>query len=247
MKISLITVTYNAEEFLESCIQSVICQRYSDLEYIVIDGKSSDYTIDIIRKFEKYINKLLIEPDLGIYDAMNKGISLATGDVIGILNADDYLENEYVISKIAETFSKKNTDIVYGDLNYVNRYDTSKIVRKWRSKVFNKKLLDGGWMPAHPTFYARKELFSRYGNYRLIYGSAADYELMLRFMYRNTASASYLNEVIVNMRIGGVSNSSVKNRVRASLNDFKAMIDNGMKYPYLTIVLKPLQKIGQFL
>ncbi|MDB5120183.1 MAG: glycosyltransferase [Sphingobacteriales bacterium] len=247
MKISLITVTYNAEEFLESCIKSVICQTYNDLEYIIVDGKSSDYTIDIIRKFGKNINQLLIEPDLGIYDAMNKGISLATGDIIGILNADDYLENERVIEKIAQTFSTYKTDILYGNLNYVKRYNTLKVVRKWRSKPFDKNLFDAGWMPAHPTFYARKELFVKYGNYRLKYGSAADYELMVRFLYKYNATATFLDEVVVNMRDGGISNNSLRNRLNASYNDLKAMIANGIRFPYIAVILKPIQKIIQYL
>lgn len=247
MKISLITVTYNAEEFLKCCIQSVICQTYSDLEYIIVDGKSTDCTVNVIRKFEKNINKIIIESDKGMYDALNKGIQLATGDIIGILNADDYLENEMVIERIAHAFSISNADIVYGNLNYVQRYNTQKVVRKWRAKPYRNGLFNWGWMPAHPTFYASKELFLKLGNYRLNYGSAADYELMLRFMHKNNATAYYLNAVIVNMRVGGISNSSIKNRLQASFNDLKAMIDNGIKYPYLAIVLKPIQKLGQFL
>jgi len=247
MKISLITVTYNAEEFLESCLESVICQTYSDLEYIIVDGNSSDYTVNIIRKFENNVNQLLIEADAGIYDAMNKGLNLATGDIIGTLNADDFLADKDTISKIAETFSKYNTDIVYGNLNYVSRDKPSEIVRKWRSKIYSKNLFNWGWMPAHPTFYAKRELFKRYGNYQLNYGSAADYELMLRFMYKNNASARYLDELIVNMRVGGISNSSLKNRLNASTNDLKAMINNGIRFPYLAVCLKPIQKVVQFL
>jgi glycosyltransferase len=246
MKISLITVTYNAEEFLESCINSVICQTYSELEYIIIDGKSLDCTLNIINKFQNKIDKVVTEADLGIYDAMNKGIRLATGDVIGILNADDFFTDENVIRVIAETFKNYNTDIVYGDLSYVDRHNTDKIVRKWVSKEYRRDALNWGWMPAHPTFYARREMFEKFGYYDLNYGTAADYELMLRFMYKFKCSATYIKKVLVKMRVGGVSNITLKSRIKASLNDLKAMKANGVELPYIAVGLKPLRKIAQF-
>ena len=246
MKISLVTVTYNAEEFLERCINSVMCQTYSELEYIIIDGKSSDCTLNIINKFQNKIDQVITEADLGIYDAMNKGIKMATGDVIGILNADDFFATEDVVQIIANSFKNSKTDIIYGDLNYVERYNTDKIVRKWVSKEYHKKALNWGWMPAHPTFYARRELFEKLGYYNLNYGTAADYELMLRFMYKFNCTATYIKKVFVNMRVGGVSNITLKSRIKASLKDLKAMKANGVEFPLIALCLKPIRKIVQF-
>jgi glycosyltransferase involved in cell wall biosynthesis len=246
MKISLITVTYNSGEFLEECIQSVISQSYNDLEYIIIDGGSTDPTISIIHKYKPFISFFITEPDLGIYDAMNKGIALATGDVIGILNGDDFFADDLVLNRIAEEFQKNKADIVYGNLWYVARQNSAKIVRKWISKSYTNRSMQYGWMPAHPTFYAKRKLFTEYGNYNLLYKSAADYDLMLRFLFKHQRSSSFVNKVFVKMRTGGVSNQSINNRLKASINDRKAMKNNGINWPWLSIVFKPLRKIEQF-
>jgi len=246
MKISIITVTYNAEEFLKTCIDSVQRQTHSDIEYIIIDGISSDKTLTIATSYGN-ISQLVSEKDRGMYDALNKGIKMATGEVIGILNADDYLASDNVISKVAKTFSETGASVLYGDLCYVDKQDTGKIIRRWKSKPYKKGLFQWGWMPAHPTFYARRELFEQYGDYRLDMGSAADYELMIRFLHRHRLKPAYLPAVMVNMRTGGVSNSSVANRIKANKADLEAMKINGIRYPRLAAFLKPVRKIPQFL
>lgn len=246
MKVSIVTAAYNAEEFIENCIESVLSQQMADIEYIIIDGNSSDNTLPIIKKYHEHISVLISEKDKGIYDAMNKGIRVATGDVIGILNADDFFPGKNIMQQIVQKFEDSQADIVYGDLWYVDRNDTRKVIRKWNSGDYKHGDFQLGWMPPHPAFYVRRELFEKHGNYRLEYGSAADYELMARFLHKHRAKAAYLPEVIVKMRTGGVSNSSFKNRLKASRNDLRAMSDNGISFPPLAIFLKPLRKLPQF-
>lgn len=245
VKISLVTISYNAEKTIQKCIDSVLSQTYEDVEYIIIDGNSSDGTLDIIHKNASYIDFFKSEPDQGIYEAMNKGILQATGDVIGFLNADDYFDNIHVISELAASFTNNNIDILYADLDYVN--SSGKIIRRWRSGEFDLEKFNWGWMPPHPTFYAKRELYTQFGLYNASYGTAADYELMLRFMYLYRKNVFYLNKVIVKMRLGGVSNKDFISRVHAWKNDFKAMKQNNVRFPTLAILLKPLRKVFQFL
>ncbi|MEO8795300.1 MAG: glycosyltransferase family 2 protein [Daejeonella sp.] len=246
MKISLITVTYNAAEFLEECIQSVINQTYKNLQYIIVDGGSTDKTISIINKYKEHISVFISEPDKGIYDAMNKGIKSADGDVVGILNADDFFADQEVLSTIANEFESSKADIVYGDLWYISRDNLAKVTRKWISGDFKRFKMQFGWMPAHPTFYAKKALFDQYGLYDLSYKTAADYDLMLRFLYKQQTVSSYVNKVFVKMRTGGVSNKLLINRFNATLNDRKAMENNGISFSWLLILMKPFRKIEQF-
>ncbi|MEB0260654.1 MULTISPECIES: glycosyltransferase family 2 protein [unclassified Mucilaginibacter] len=243
-KISVITVSFNAQSTIERSIQSVISQNYDNVEYIIIDGRSSDSTVSIAEKYRDHIKVLVSEPDKGIYDAMNKGIALATGDVVGILNADDFFANEYVLTVVVDAFKNNNTAIVYGDLNYIK--PDGSISRKWVSGEYKKGIFNLGWMPPHPTFYCRRELFGRFGNYSLAFGTAADYELMLRYIHRNHLSTYYVKQVLVQMSIGGVSNHSIKNRARALLFDMKAMYENKIFYPPITLIFKPLRKLKQF-
>jgi glycosyltransferase involved in cell wall biosynthesis len=246
MKISIITVVFNGEKFLANCIQSVINQSYTNIEYIVIDGASTDSTTIIIEKYRSKIHHFISEPDKGLYDALNKGLNLATGDVVGILNADDVFADNDVIEKVANTFAQ-NPDVegVYGDLNYLNA-DNGKIVRKWISKCSTYNDLANGWMPAHPTLYLKKNLFNKYGNYSLQFGSAADYELMLRFLYLQQIQTVYLHILMVNMRLGGVSNKSLKAIILAFYYDYKALINNKIPNPLLAVLKKKLMKISQF-
>ena len=246
MKISIITVTYNAEEFIEQCIQSVIGQSYKNIEYILIDGASSDSTLNIVQQYKNNINVLISEVDQGIYDAMNKGIKLASGDVIGILNADDFFADQDVVANIVKSFTENKTDIVYGNLWYVDRKNPDLIIRKWISKPFSYRAMSWGWMPAHPTFYARKKLFYELGFYDLKLNSCADYELMLRFLYLNKRKSIWLNKVLIKMRVGGVSNISINSRITASRNDFTAMRINRISWPLLKVIIKPLRKIHQY-
>jgi glycosyltransferase involved in cell wall biosynthesis len=244
LRISLITLTFNAERTVARCIQSVINQSFKNIEYIVIDGKSTDNTVQIIHNFNNSIHRLVSEPDKGIYDGMNKGISLATGDVVGMLNADDFFADNDVLDRVAKAFEDKAVQLLYGDLDFVNA--SGKIFRKWRSGNYKQGAFNFGWMPPHPTFYCRRELFKTYGDYRLDLGTSADYELMLRLMHKNQINAQYLKKVMIKMEIGGASNKSLSNRLKALLFDLKAMRENGIKYPLLTLFLKPTRKISQF-
>jgi len=244
LKISLITVSFNAQNTIERCIQSVLGQKFNNIEYIIVDGASTDNTIRIIDKYRDKITFYVSEPDKGIYDAMNKGMALATGDVIGTLNADDYLADDEILSDVASAFATQETNIVYGDLDYVDL--NSKIIRKWRSGEYKSGKFNFGWMPPHPTFYCRRQLFEQLGNYSQDYGSAADYELMLRFIHLNKTHVHYLNKVMVKMIIGGVSNKSIYNRVKALRFDLKAMRNNDILIPVLTLLFKPLRKVMQF-
>ena len=246
MLISIITVTYNAEEFLKTCMDSVQQQTHPNIEYLVIDGQSTDNTLNIAHSYG-IVSQLVSENDKGMYDALNKGIKLAKGEVIGILNADDFLASPTILADVAKTFENTSADVVYGDLVYVDKNNPDKVVRKWRSKPYTHGMFQSGWMPAHPTFYARKELFEKYGDYRLDMASAGDYELMIRFLHKYRVKSTYLPKVMVKMRTGGVSNSSVENRLRANKADLEAMKINGIKYPRIAALLKPLRKIPQFL
>lgn len=243
-KISLITVAYNAQNTIERCITSVLKQKFNNIQYIVIDGGSTDDTARIINQYKDEIDSIVVEPDRGIYDAMNKGIALATGNVIGTLNADDLFADDEVLNDVAAAFTEKNTNIVYGDLDYIDQ--SSKTIRKWRSGKYHSGMFNWGWMPPHPTFYCRRQLFLELGNYKLDYGSAADYELMLRFIHFNKTHVHYLNKVMIKMSIGGISNKSFSNRVQALRFDLKAMRNNDISFPVITILFKPLRKMAQF-
>lgn len=246
-KISIITVTYNSAQTLEQTIQSVLLQNYENVEYIIVDGQSTDDTLSVIRNYRHKIDHFVSEKDDGLYHALNKGIALATGDIIGILHADDFYTSDDVLTGIAETFRKNDAEAVYADLYYVDKDDTNKIVRKWKSGVYKPGKFLWGWMPPHPTFFVRKEVYAKYGVFNTQLRSAADYELMLRFIHKNKIKLAYLPEFIVKMRTGGQSNASVKNRVKANKEDRKAWDMNGIKPYFFTLTLKPLRKIFQFL
>jgi glycosyltransferase involved in cell wall biosynthesis len=243
-KISLITVSYNAGSTISRCIESVIAQNFKNFEYIIIDGGSTDGTIKIINQYKNHVNIFISEKDGGIYDAMNKGISRASGTIIGTLNADDFFAADDVLGAVAAAFAQQNPDMLYGDLDYVAQDET--IVRKWRTKAYVQGMYNWGWMPPHPTFYCKKQLFERFGLYNVEYGTAADYELMLRFMQQTNVKALHVNKVMVKMQSGGVSNNSLPNRVKAWKGDLRAMQQNGVLFPLVVIFLKPLRKVTQF-
>jgi glycosyltransferase involved in cell wall biosynthesis len=247
LKISIITVAYNAEKSIEDTIQSVIGQTYKNIEYIIIDGNSTDDTLKICNTYKESIHTIVSEKDKGIYDAMNKGIALATGDVIGVLNADDFYLNSNVISKVAERFNTDNCEGLYADLVYVDGDDTSKITRTWFSGNYIENSFFKGWMPPHPTFFVKQACYKKYGHYSLDLKSAADYELMLRMIHKHKIKLSYLHEVTVKMRVGGVSNSSLKNRIDANKEDREAWRMNDLKPGLFTLIRKPLSKVFQFL
>lgn len=246
LKISIITVCYNSAETIENTIRSVVSQDYNSIEYIIVDGGSTDETLRIIEKYKTNVSKLISEKDDGIYHAINKGIALATGDIIGILHADDFYTNSDVIHNIAKVFSEKKVDTVYGDLQYVDRVDTSKIKRHWHSGEYSNGLFLKGWMPPHPTFFVKQICYEKYGSYNTSLHSAADYELMLRLLHKHKCTTAYIPEVLVKMRVGGKSNVSFMNRIRANREDKKAWLINGLKPGLFTFIRKPLSKLGQF-
>ncbi len=246
MKVSIITVTFNSAKYLEGCIRSVIEQDYKNIEHIVIDGKSSDGTIAIIKKYEDHITQWISETDRGMYDAINKGIRLATGDILGILNSDDILAGPDVISAIVKSFEEQNVDTIFGDLEYVETNDTNKIYRVWKGKPYKRSRFNTGWMPAHPTFYIKRKLTETYGVYENHYYSAADYEFMSRYLFKHRLSSYYLPKLIVKMRRGGQSNSSIKKRLRANRRDYLAMKRNKIPFPFIVSIMKPLSKLHQY-
>lgn len=246
LRVSVITVCYNSSETIESTIRSVISQSYENIEYIIIDGKSTDSTLSIIEKYKNKVAKFVSEKDNGLYDAINKGIALSTGDIIAIIHADDFYVTLNTIAEVVKVFEEKKTDTVYGDLQYVERTDTNKIKRNWISGEYNKQNFLKGWMPPHPAFFAKKECYDKFGLFNTDLRSAADYELMLRFLYKHNCSAAYLPQVLVKMRVGGKSNVSIANRIKANREDKKAWLINDLKPGLLTFIRKPLSKLSQF-
>lgn len=245
MKVSIITITYNSQLSLIDTIDSVLKQTYKNIEYIIVDGASTDDTISIIKSYNGKISKFVSEKDSGLYDALNKGIDLATGDIVGILHSDDFYTNEFVIENIVKTIAENNADAAYADLYYVDKSDTSKIFRKWKSGNYKHGMFLKGWMPPHPTFFVKREYYQRYGKFNLQLKSAADYELMLRFIHKHKIKLAYLPEFIIKMRVGGKSNVSLKNRISANNEDKKAWKINGLKPHFYTLYAKPLRKIIQ--
>jgi len=256
---SIVTPVRNAEAHVADCLDSVrqqACelQKPFRIEHIVVDGASTDGTLDIVRRHEARAAppmavRVVSEPDRGIYDAMNKGIAAATGEVVGTLNADDAYADSSVLARLAALFADDAVHACYGNLNFFRdeKDGSRRIVRRWNAGAYTVRSFRWGWMPPHPTFFARRPLFDRYGVYRLDFGSAADYELMLRFLAKHGVAARYVPEVLVHMRVGGVSTRSFGNRLRANRMDRKAWRENDLKpYPW-TPWMKPLRKLHQYL
>ncbi len=246
MKVTIITVTLNSAKFLEDCINSVINQEYENIEHIIIDGQSTDGTLDIIKKYKDHIAYWVSEKDPGMYDAINKGMRAATGDIIGTLNSDDTLASTLVISNIVGSFTDQKVDAVYGDLVYVDQQNTDKIVRVWKGAAFKRGRYKYGWMPAHPTFYFKRELLDQYGYYETHYYTASDYEFMARYLFYFRVNAYYVPKLIVRMRIGGMSNVTIYQRLRANRRDYLAMKRNRIPFPFIVSLLKPLIKLHQY-
>jgi len=207
MKISIITVVWNNKETIQDAVNSVLNQTYKNIEYIIIDGASTDGTIEIIQSYGDKISKFISEPDGGLYDAMNKGIELSNGDIVGMLNSDDFYIDEFVIENVIKEFEAKDVDSVYADLVYVNPGNLDKVVRFYDSSYFSPENFAYGWMPAHPTFFVKKEIYERYGVFRTDLKIGADFDILVRFLYIYNISFSYMREVLVKMRTGGVSTS----------------------------------------
>jgi glycosyltransferase involved in cell wall biosynthesis len=246
MKVSIITVTMNSEKYLSDCINSVRRQNYRDIEHIIIDGKSTDGTLNIIHQNLNHISYWISETDRGMYDAINKGLEMATGDVVGILNSDDMFATADAVKSIVDCFETTGTDSVYGDLVYVDACNTQKILRYWKGVSYKRSRFRYGWMPAHPTFYMRRELIEQYGIYENHYYTAADYEFMARYLFLHKVSSRYIDTMLVKMRSGGISNENLKSRLRANRRDFLAMRKNKIPFSFFVSILKPLIKLPQF-
>lgn len=248
MKISLVTVTFNSYRTLRDTIQSVLSQTYPDIEYIIVDGCSQDKTIDIIKEYEPLFDgrlKWISEKDQGLYDAMNKGFQMATGDMVGIINSDDLLAEATAIEKVIDCFEgHKDIDCVYADLYYVSQYDTSKIVRHWitgKQRSFSK-----GWHPAHPTFYVKREIYSKYGLFDLDFKFAADFELMLRLVEKEHIRLFYLPEPLVRMRLGGTTSKNLTNIRKGNIECLNAFRKNGIPVSVLYPFYRLLPKLKQY-
>jgi glycosyltransferase len=246
MKVSVITVCYNSESTLEDTIKSVVSQDYTNIEYIVIDGGSRDNTPAILNRYKNNIARLVSEKDEGMYFAINKGIAMATGDVVAILNSDDFYADNTIIRKVLEAFEKNNCDSVYCDLQYVDRDDTKKVKRNWIAGTYSDGLFFKGWMPPHPAFFIRKSCYEKFGVFNTTLRSAADYELMLRMLHVKKISTFYLPILAVKMRDGGKSNVSIANRIKANREDLKAWEINNIRPNFFTLIRKPLSKLKQF-
>lgn len=245
LNLSIITATYNASETLPDCLECIANQSIN-VEHILIDGASTDATMKIIDAHRERLSHVVSEPDAGIYDAMNKGLKLVSGDVIGILNADDFYPYDDTLVKVLGVFDDPDIEACYGDLVYVDGQNTDKVVRFWRSGHFDLNKFYWGWMPPHPTFFVRRSVYERYGFFNLELGSAADYEIMLRFLLKRQVKVAYIPEVLVHMRTGGISNVSLRNRIKANRMDRKAWEVNGLQpYPW-TLWAKPLRKLKQW-
>ncbi len=246
MKVSIITVVFNCNNTIEYAIESVMNQSYKNIEYIVIDGASTDGTVNTIGSYSNYIDTFISEPDSGLYDAMNKGIEKATGDIIGFINADDVINSADCIELIVEKFKSTGADVVYGDKIYVDQKNTSKVVRVWKSGTFNRNKYKTGWMTPHLSTYIKKDLYDKYGTFRRDFTIAADYELMLRFIYKYKAKTEYIPITIAKMRAGGISNGSLKNIVISNFEVYKSWKVNNLRISPLIAIRKPLKKLNQF-
>ena len=243
MKVSIITISFNAMVTIEKTLLSVANQSYEDIEHIIVDGNSKDNTIDICKSYS-HISKILSEPDKGVYDAFNKGIKLATGDVIGFLNADDTFYNENSIQDIVDAFSNNEIDIVYGNLDYVN--EEGKVIRNWISKPYEKGLVKKAWMPAHPSFYCKKEVYDRLGGYNDSFKIAGDFELCLRFLEVNRVPSFYIKKKLIKMLVGGISNSGLKSKLIIYKEELRAFRLNEIEVNPFLFLLHKAKKIIQF-
>ncbi|PML61254.1 glycosyl transferase [Vibrio breoganii] len=245
MKVSIITATYNSESTIADTIASLEEQTYQNIEYIIIDGASQDSTLNVIESNSTRVSTLVSESDKGIYDALNKGIEAATGDIVGFLHSDDLLAYPEAISDLVETLKQDHSEAVYADLEYVSKEDTTKVVRKWTSGQYEQQKLRSGWMPPHPTFFMKRDLYLKYGLFNLDYKIAADYDSILRYLWVNNVTASYLPKVVTKMRVGGASNRSLANIIEKTKEDIQALKDNHLFWPS-ALFIKNVSKIPQF-
>jgi len=245
MKVSIITAALNNAGTIEDAITSILGQKHNNMEHIVVDGGSKDGTLEIIKKYEEQISKVISEQDNGVYEAMNKGLKVATGDIVAFLNADDFYANEEVVAKIVETMLANNVDCCYGDLEYVARDNPEKTIRRWKSHSYRDDLFEKGWHPPHPTFVVKRQIYEEYGYFNLKFKIAADYELMLRFMKKHDIKSCYIPSVLVKMRAGGKSNKNLSQIIKANIECYQAWRENGLKISPFIMLRKPASKLVQ--
>jgi glycosyltransferase involved in cell wall biosynthesis len=246
VSISVVTAVYNRRDTIAQALDSVLAQTHADVRSVVVDGASTDGTLDVLRSYDGRLRCCVSERDAGLYDALNKGLSLADGDVVGFLHADDVYAGNDVLERVARVFEDPAVDAVYGDLVYVRHDDVARVVRHWRAGNFSRAALRRGWMPPHPTFYARRSVYARHGGFDTAYRIAADYDAMLRYLAPGTLRLHYLPQVLVRMRLGGASNRSLANIVTKSREDLHALRRNGVG-GLGTLLCKNLRKLPQFL
>ncbi|WP_417212329.1 glycosyltransferase family 2 protein [Acinetobacter venetianus] len=245
MKVSIITATFNSENTVIDTLHSLNQQTYPDIEYIIIDGGSSDNTVSVINQNCPRVSKIISEPDKGIYDALNKGIGIATGDVVGFLHSDDLFAYPEAVQDLVDAMNNGDAQAVYADLEYVSKNDTSKVIRKWVSGPFKREYLRFGWMPPHPTFFMRREIYNRCGMFDLGMKISADYDSLLRYLWGSQINVTYLPKVVTKMRVGGASNRSLKNIIEKTKEDVKALKNNNISWP-VALFMKNFSKIPQF-
>lgn len=246
MKVSIITATYNSAATIHDTLESLNKQSYDNIEYIIIDGASSDNTLEVIKQQCPRVTTIISESDKGIYDALNKGIKAATGDIVGYLHSDDLFAYPDAVKDIVAKFENSNCDAVYGDLQYVSKDNVDNVIRLWTSGTYAKEKLKNGWMPPHPTFYMKRELYNKLGVFDLKFKIAADYDSLLRYLWANDVTLSYLPKVVIKMRVGGASNRNLKNIIQKTEEDIHALKNSGLFWPR-AVLFKNLSKIPQFL
>jgi glycosyltransferase involved in cell wall biosynthesis len=247
MKISVITVCFNSGKTIGHTLRSVRQQTYSNTEHIVVDGGSRDTTLAVVAADGQHVAKLVSEKDKGIYDAMNKGIALATGDIIGFINADDFYPSPDVLTAVAKAFASSGADSCYGDLCYVQQEDTSRIVRYWKSCIFKPGLFEKGWCPPHPTFFVRRAVYQRLGGFNLDYKIAADVELMARFLVAGRITSHHIPQVLVHMRMGGTTNRNLCNIIKQNLEIRRGLLALGLRFSWFNFVWSKLfSRAAQF-
>lgn len=245
MKVSIITSCFNRESTIRTCIESVLSQTYPDIEYIIVDGASQDHSFEIIKEYEDYIDKIISEADTGMYEAINKGIHAATGDIIGLMHSDDFFYSTDTISHLVEKLKWKQADVIYGNGLFIDYNNTNKIIRKWISGIYTKAKMRRGWLPLHPTVYIRRDCFSQLGLYDESFRIAADSDLLVRYLYEADLKVTYLDEYIVKMRMGGLSTDRKKMKQKWA-EDLRLYKAHGFS-PYWALGCKILSKVPQFI
>lgn len=245
-KVSIITIVLNNKKFVRDAIKSVLSQTFKDVEYIIVDGGSTDGTIEIVESYGNKISKFISEPDNGIYEAMNKGIRLASGEIVGILNSDDFYVNDLVLETVVKALTEKDVDACYGDLVYVDRHRAKKVIRYWKSCRYTDGLFEKGWVPPHPTFFVKRWVYEKYGVFDLGFLTSADHEIMVRFMHKYKIKACYIPEVLVKMRMGGASNNNIFNIIKQNLVIVGTLRRNQIKVSPFFLPMKFIERLRQY-